>query len=67
MTRLPTRANGQPAVAAYSRAGDGSYVPYGIVVLTAGTDGISAITAFGDPDLITAFGFPPALHAADPA
>ena len=42
-------------------------MPYGIVVLTAGTDGISAITAFGDPDLITAFGFPPALHAADPA
>jgi len=42
-------------------------VPYGIVVLTAGTDGISAITAFGDPDLITAFGFPPALRAADPA
>ena len=64
---LPTRANGQPAVVAYHRGADGSYLPYGIVVLTAGADGISAITAFGDPDLVTAFGFPPALSAADPA
>lgn len=46
---------------------DGSYVPYGIVVLTAGTDGISAITAFGAPELVTAFGFPPTLPASDPA
>jgi hypothetical protein len=27
-------------------------------VLTAGGDGITAITAFGDPSLVTAFGFP---------
>jgi len=32
-----------PAVAAYH----GTYLPYGIVVLTATTDGISRITAFG--------------------
>lgn len=35
-----------------------SYLPYGIAVLTASADGISRITAFGDPDLVTAFGFP---------
>ena len=56
---LPTSANGQPAVAAYHRGDDGTYLPYGIVVLTATTDGISRITAFGDPQLVTAFGFPP--------
>jgi len=55
---FPTRANGQPAVAAYTRALDGQYVPDGIVVLTAGNGGITAITAFGEPSLITAFGFP---------
>jgi RNA polymerase sigma-70 factor (ECF subfamily) len=55
---LPTRANGQPAVAAYYRSGDGGYVAYGIVVLTATAEGISSITSFGDPDLIAAFGFP---------
>ena len=56
---LPTSANGQPAVAAYHRGDDGTYLPYGIVVLTATTEGISRITAFGDPHLVTAFGFPP--------
>jgi RNA polymerase sigma-70 factor (ECF subfamily) len=55
---LPTWANGQPAVAAYYRSSDGGYVPYGIVVLTATAEGISSITSFGNPDLITAFGFP---------
>lgn len=59
---FPTRANGQPAVAAYTRALDGQYVPYGIVVLAAGNDGITAITAFGEPSLITAFGFPAVLQ-----
>jgi RNA polymerase sigma-70 factor, ECF subfamily len=58
---LPARANGEPAVAAYYRGGDGAYLPYGIAVLTATTEGISRITAFGDPGLVTAFGFPPAL------
>jgi RNA polymerase sigma-70 factor, ECF subfamily len=54
----PASANGQPAVAAYTRGDDGTYLPYGIVVLTATAEGISRITAFGDPGLITAFGFP---------
>ncbi len=55
---LPASANGQPAVAAYYRGADGAYRPYGVVVLTATTDGISRITSFGDPGLVTAFGFP---------
>jgi RNA polymerase sigma-70 factor (ECF subfamily) len=54
---LPTSANGQPAVAAYTR--DGSvYRAYGIVVLTATTTGIARITAFGDPSLLARLGLP---------
>jgi RNA polymerase sigma-70 factor (ECF subfamily) len=63
---LPTRANGQPAVVAYYRGSDGDYQPYGIVVLTVTAGAISRITAFGDPELVTAFGFPatlPPVHA----
>jgi RNA polymerase sigma-70 factor (ECF subfamily) len=55
---LPAGANGQPAVAAYYRGSDGTYLPYGIVVLTVTAESISRITAFGDPELVTAFGFP---------
>lgn len=58
---LPTSANGQPAVAVYYRGSDGTYLPYGIAVLTVTAEGISHITAFGDPDLINAFGFPSTL------
>jgi RNA polymerase sigma-70 factor (ECF subfamily) len=54
----PTRANGQPAAAVYYRDADGAYRPYGIAVLTMQTDGIARITAFGDPSLVAAFGFP---------
>jgi hypothetical protein len=63
---LPASANGQPAVAAYYRGSDGTYQPYGIVVLTVTAGGISRITAFGDPGLVTAFGFP-AVPPADDA
>jgi RNA polymerase sigma-70 factor (ECF subfamily) len=55
---LPTSANGQPAVAAYYRGRDGGYLPYGVSVLTVTAEGVSRITAFGDPGLVTAFGFP---------
>jgi RNA polymerase sigma-70 factor (ECF subfamily) len=63
---LPASANGQPAVAAYYRGSDGTYLPYGITVLTVSAGGISRITAFGDPGLVTAFGFP-AVPPADDA
>ncbi|WP_037062758.1 sigma-70 family RNA polymerase sigma factor [Pseudonocardia acaciae] len=56
---VPTRANGQPAAAAYLRAEDGTYQAFGIAVLTLAADGIARIVAFGDPDLLAAFGFPP--------
>jgi RNA polymerase sigma-70 factor, ECF subfamily len=60
---FPTRANGQPAAVAYCRGTGGLFLPYGVVVLTAGDAGITAITAFGDPGLVTAFGFPASVPA----
>ncbi len=54
---LPTSANGQPAAAAYRRDDDGNYQPYGICVLTVTTAGIRRISSFGDPGLLTVFGF----------
>jgi hypothetical protein len=42
---LATSANGQPAVAAYTRDQDGNYQPYGICVLTVTSAGIRP----GDP------------------
>ena len=56
----PTRANGQPAVAAYYR--DGAYQALGVAVLTVTSGGISRITVFGGgADLVARFGFPPAV------
>jgi RNA polymerase sigma-70 factor, ECF subfamily len=54
---LATSANGQPAAAAYTRDSRGNYQPYGIVVLTVTSAGIRRISSFGDPGLITVFGF----------
>ena len=54
---LPTNANGQPATAAYRRHEHGSYEPYGICVLTVTATGIRRISSFGDPGLLTVFGF----------
>ena len=56
---LATSANGQPAAADYVRGEDGTYRPYGIVVLTVTSEGISRIVSFGDPGLLPVFGFPP--------
>jgi RNA polymerase sigma-70 factor (TIGR02960 family) len=55
----PTRANGQPAFVVYGRAGDGGYEAYGVQVLALIGARISRITAFNDPSLVSAFGFPP--------
>jgi RNA polymerase sigma-70 factor (ECF subfamily) len=54
----PTRANGQPAFVGYVRDTEGIHRPYGVTVLTVTGDGISRVTSFGEPDLVTAFGFP---------
>jgi RNA polymerase sigma-70 factor, ECF subfamily len=58
---VPTAANGQPAAAAYLRGDSGSHEAYGIAVLTPGTDGIARIVVFGDPELVSVFGFPTVL------
>jgi RNA polymerase sigma-70 factor, ECF subfamily len=62
---LPTSANGQPATAAYTRDRHGNYQPYGICVLTVTSAGIRRISSFGDPSLVTVFGFPPDMAQAE--
>jgi RNA polymerase sigma-70 factor (ECF subfamily) len=54
---LPTSANGQPAAAAYRRDARGNYQAYGMCVLTVTVAGIRRISSFGDPGLLTTFGF----------
>ena len=61
---LATSANGQPAAAAYTRDQDGNYQPYGICVLTVTDTGIRRISSFGDPRLVTVFGFGPDMAKA---
>jgi RNA polymerase sigma-70 factor (ECF subfamily) len=56
---LATNANGQPAAAAYTRDQHGNYQAYGICVLTVTSAGIRRISSFGDPGLVTVFGFRP--------
>ena len=67
---VATGANGQPAAAAYRRGANGAYHAYGIVVLTAASTAIPAITAitvFAEPGLLTSFGLPPVYPAAVPS
>jgi RNA polymerase sigma-70 factor, ECF subfamily len=58
---LPTRANGQPALAAYLPDDTGRPRQYGLMVFTVADDGIAEITAFPQARLLDAFGLPPAL------
>ena len=64
---LATSANGQPAAAAYTRDQLGNYRPYGICVLTVTGAGIRRISSFGDPRLVTVFGFGPDMAQAKDA
>jgi RNA polymerase sigma-70 factor, ECF subfamily len=64
---LATSANGQPAAAAYTRDEHGSYQPYGICVLAVTSAGIHRISSFGDPGLVTVFGFGPDMGASKDA
>lgn len=57
---VPTRANGQPALAAYLRAPTGIRHGIGLVVLTLNGDRISAITRF-DTSVLPSFGLPRSL------
>ena len=51
-------ANGQPAVAAYRRDGDGVLRAFGIALLDVTASGIARIVVFGDSRLVTLFGLP---------
>jgi RNA polymerase sigma-70 factor (ECF subfamily) len=58
---VATRANGQPALAAYLPAADGPHHAYGVMVLVVTEDGIQVITGFQDASLFQAFGLPKVL------
>ena len=58
---LATSANGQPAAVCLTRGTDGTYQPYGVVVLTVTRDGVSGVVSFGDPALVPLFGLASAL------
>src|SRR5215831_8780380 len=55
-----TRANGQPALAAYGPVEDGRRHAYGVMVLTMQDDAISAITGFLGPEYSDTSPFLPA-------
>jgi RNA polymerase sigma-70 factor (ECF subfamily) len=61
---IPTRANGQLAVAGYYRQGDGAYEAHAVQVLTIGRGGISYIVSFNQPSLFASFGLPATLDPA---
>jgi RNA polymerase sigma-70 factor (ECF subfamily) len=58
---VPTRANRQPALAAYALSGGGRHVPYGLMVMDVDQDKVAGIAGFPDPWLFEQFGLPSAL------
>lgn len=60
---VPTRANTQPALATYMAASDGEFGLVNLQVLTIVDGAVSRITAFSDPPLFAAFGFPATASA----
>jgi RNA polymerase sigma-70 factor (ECF subfamily) len=55
----PTRANGQPALAAYLESDTGDFEPYGVMVLALDGESIASITGFaGQPELFPQLGLP---------
>lgn len=59
---VPTRANGQPAVAAYMEDDAGAFEAYGIMVFALDGDAVASITGFaGYPELFPELGLPLAL------
>lgn len=56
---VPTRANAQPAVAAYWRNGDeGAFHAHGLIVISFKGEAVASLTRFGDPGLFARFGLP---------
>ena len=64
-TMVPATANGQPALAIYSRAEDGTRRAYGVQVLALRNGRIASVVAFLDPGLFPGFGLSAELPAAD--
>jgi RNA polymerase sigma-70 factor (ECF subfamily) len=62
---VPVHANGQPALAAYTRAPDGGYALNTLQVFTVTESGISRNTAFQDQDLFASFGLPKKITGAE--
>ncbi|MGW0246528.1 sigma-70 family RNA polymerase sigma factor [Nocardia goodfellowii] len=60
---LPTIVNGQAAAVTYHRDADGTYIAFGIAVLTTTRDRITRITVFGQPELVGRCGFEADLAA----
>jgi hypothetical protein len=56
----------QPALAAYALAENGTYRPYGLMVLQLEDDRISGIVGFPDPWLFEQCGLPSELSSARP-
>jgi RNA polymerase sigma-70 factor (ECF subfamily) len=56
---VPTRANGQPALAAYLESDTGGFEPYGVMVLALDGEQVASITGFaGQPELLPRLGLP---------
>jgi len=64
---VPVAANGQPAVAVYRCAEDGTRRAYGVQVLTVRGPRVASVVAFLDPGLFPAFGLPSELPSAGEA
>jgi len=61
---LPVAANGQPAVAAYTRSPDGGYALHTLQVFTVTAAGISRNTTFQDREVFAAFGLADTISAS---
>ena len=67
MKLVPTRANGQPAYAYYTKDPNGTlHRARGMLVLTIQANRISQITRFGDTGILARFGLPRTLHSDSP-
>jgi RNA polymerase sigma-70 factor (TIGR02960 family) len=64
---VPTRANGQPALAAYELGTDGVYRPHGLHVLTLIGGRVARITAFNDASLVAAAGMTQSARRSPPS
>jgi RNA polymerase sigma-70 factor (ECF subfamily) len=62
---VSTRANGQPALAAYTRARDGRYTLHTLQIFTVTEAGICRNTAFQDQALFATFGLPDTITGAE--